>query len=660
MKFTFAPESKPLDGYTIKRAIHRGGFGEVYYALSDAGKEVALKLLNNNLEVELRGVSQCLNLKHPNLVTIFDIRTDSDGDHWIVMEYVAGDCLDKVAARYPDGMPMEQIQKWLSGMAAGIAFLHDRGIVHRDLKPANIFSDATGVKVGDVGLSKFISESRRSAQTQSVGTVYYMAPEVARGRYGREVDIYAMGIILYELITGRVPFEGQTTAEILMKHLSEHPDLSLLPERLRPVVARALEKDPDRRISDPLELEREFRAAVLGVSRPMPPQPPQAPQPPPLPPGNSTGARPGSSRAERADLRQTVMARPAPHVPQPTGFMTWFTSLSPFAQCAMGGIGFVLLTRMGLFSGALPEIIIPGVMLGAVVWGVFSIWRAVFRPDESTEAASQLPRGDQPTQRGTPPGARYAEHRPGNPAKARPVKARPAKAKPAPAFRRAKVVKPRPLSPATPRSISSRQRMRELTGSMTLAVLCTAVITALLTLTEVLRDGNRIAMFAIVTLAASWAIMATAKLVEGRRLGSMSRRMLTAAAGATVGLLAWNLNGLLLADIPISDGGSPLFDRRDLLENGQASAMLFAVYFAALFFVRRWWWHTDSLRSGRFRISTTLVTMLAAAAVAGFSGFNIEWGVMWALAISAVVQLASAWAPTEQRFPTARQATVKE
>ena len=89
MKFTFAPESTPLDGFTIKRAIHRGGFGEVYYALSDAGKEVALKLLNNNLEVELRGVSQCLNLKHPNLVTIFDMKTDNDGDHWIVMEYVS-------------------------------------------------------------------------------------------------------------------------------------------------------------------------------------------------------------------------------------------------------------------------------------------------------------------------------------------------------------------------------------------------------------------------------------------------------------------------------------------------------------------------------------------------------------------------------------------
>jgi eukaryotic-like serine/threonine-protein kinase len=95
MKFTFAPESKPLEGYTIKRAIYRGGFGEVYYAVTDAGREVALKLLQHNTEVELRGVQQCLNLSHPNLVTIFDIRQDGDGDHWIVMEYVAGETLDQ-------------------------------------------------------------------------------------------------------------------------------------------------------------------------------------------------------------------------------------------------------------------------------------------------------------------------------------------------------------------------------------------------------------------------------------------------------------------------------------------------------------------------------------------------------------------------------------
>ena len=271
MKFTFGPESRPLDGYTIKRAIARGGFGEVYYALSDSGKEVAIKLLQENLEIELRGVTQCLNLKHPNRVTLFDIKQDRDSDHWIVMEYVGGKTLDKVIHEAPNGLPLEDVLAWLDGIAGGIGYLHDRGIVHRDLKPANIFRENGVVKVGDVGLSKFIAPSRRSAHTQSVGTVYYMAPEVAKGRYGKEVDVYSLAVILVELLTGKVPFDGETTAEILMKHLTERPNLGAIPPNLRGVFEAALEKDPQRRTSDVLELARHFRNAARGeVSAPSP------------------------------------------------------------------------------------------------------------------------------------------------------------------------------------------------------------------------------------------------------------------------------------------------------------------------------------------------------------------------------------------------------
>ena len=138
---------------------------------------------------------------------------------------------------------------WFHGIAAGVAYLHDHGIVHRDLKPGNIFCDEGVVKVGDYGLSKFISCSRRSGHTESIGTVHYMAPEVAHGRYGKELDIYALGAILYELLTGRVPFEGESVGEVLMKHLTAQPDVSKLAEPYRSVVARALEKDPARRFA---------------------------------------------------------------------------------------------------------------------------------------------------------------------------------------------------------------------------------------------------------------------------------------------------------------------------------------------------------------------------------------------------------------------------
>ena len=122
----------------------------------------------------------------------------------------------------------------MRGICGGVAYLHDHGIVHRDLKPGNIFSDEGTVKIGDYGLAKFISCSRRSGQTESVGTVHYMAPEIANGRYGREIDTYALGIILFEMLTGRVPFEGESVGEVLMKHLTAEPDL----ERARRAVSR--------------------------------------------------------------------------------------------------------------------------------------------------------------------------------------------------------------------------------------------------------------------------------------------------------------------------------------------------------------------------------------------------------------------------------------
>ncbi|NUQ63395.1 MAG: serine/threonine protein kinase, partial [Pirellulales bacterium] len=247
MRFTYPSGSRPLEGYTIKRGVGHGGFGEVYYATSDAGKEVALKLIRRNLDVELRGIRQCLNLKHPDLVAVFDIREDARGDKWVVMEYVAGNCLEDVIAAHPGGMPVDEALAWFHGIAAGVAYLHDHGIVHRDLKPGNIFSDEGLVKIGDYGLSKFISCSRRSGQTESIGTVHYMAPEVANGRYGKEIDIYALGVILYEMLTGRVPFEGESVGEVLMKHLTAEPDVSRLQEPFRSVAARALEKDPSKR-----------------------------------------------------------------------------------------------------------------------------------------------------------------------------------------------------------------------------------------------------------------------------------------------------------------------------------------------------------------------------------------------------------------------------
>ena len=159
MKFSYPSGSKPLEGYTIKRGIGIGGFGEVYFALSDAGKEVALKKIQRNLDVELRGVRQCLNLKHVNLISLWDIKVNEYGESWVVMEYVPGPSLRDTVEANPDGMPENEVKTWFSSTASGVAYLHEHGIVHRDLKPGNIFcdSDEQVIKIGDYGLSKFIS-----------------------------------------------------------------------------------------------------------------------------------------------------------------------------------------------------------------------------------------------------------------------------------------------------------------------------------------------------------------------------------------------------------------------------------------------------------------------------------------------------------------------
>jgi hypothetical protein len=253
-RYSYRSGDRPLEGYTIKRAIGRGGFGEVYYATSDAGREVALKLIVRNFEIERRGVIQCMNLKCPNLVSVFDLKANDDGESFVIMEYVAGPSLAQILHENPAGLPIDQVHHWWKGMVEGVAYLHDHGIVHRDLKPANLFLEDGVVKIGDYGLSKLMTESQRGGHSDSIGTCHYMAPEISRGQYDKTIDLYALGIILHEMLTGRVPFEGQSVGEVLMKHLTDRPDLGRVPEPYRSLIARCLAKDPGLRPRGALEL----------------------------------------------------------------------------------------------------------------------------------------------------------------------------------------------------------------------------------------------------------------------------------------------------------------------------------------------------------------------------------------------------------------------
>ena len=250
MAYTFKHGDRPLEGLTVQRAVGRGGFGEVYYALTDSGKQVALKFLRENPEIELRGISHVMNLKSPYLITIYDVKRNAAGDPFVIMEYVGGPSLRELMLAAPGGLGVQKAAFFLTGIAKGLSYLHERGIVHRDLKPANIFYDDGYVKIGDYGLSKHISVSRHSGQTVSVGTVHYMAPEIGSGNYTKAIDIYALGVILFEMLTGRLPYSGASTAEILMRHLRDNPDLSGIPQPFTAVIAKALAKDPNDRYQD--------------------------------------------------------------------------------------------------------------------------------------------------------------------------------------------------------------------------------------------------------------------------------------------------------------------------------------------------------------------------------------------------------------------------
>ncbi len=261
--YQYQPGDRPLEGYTIKSAAGYGGFGEVYYAVSDAGREVALKAVQGYEQIELRGISQCMNLKSHHLVTIFDVKYNEKKQPFVLMEYIAGPSLADLIDDSPEGLGPEKTAFFLREIAKGLSYLHDHGIVHRDLKPANIFYENGSVKIGDYGLSKAISADHHQSQTVTVGTVHYMAPEVGAGKYDRSIDIYAMGVVVFEMLTGRVPFKGDTPSEILMKHLSAKPDLDEIQEPFRTVISKAMVKDPAQRYQSVNEMVE----AVFGEER---------------------------------------------------------------------------------------------------------------------------------------------------------------------------------------------------------------------------------------------------------------------------------------------------------------------------------------------------------------------------------------------------------
>lgn len=628
-RFSYASGSRPLDGYTIKRGIGRGGFGEVYYATSDGGKEVALKLVRSNLEIELRGVGHCLNLKHVNLLALHDVKRDDRGDCWVVMEYVAGDSLEDVIESHPEGMPVHEALKWFQGMVAGVAYLHDHGIVHRDLKPGNIFCDEGVVKIGDYGLSKFVSCSRRSGQTESVGTVHYMAPEVANGRYGKEIDIYALGVILYEMLTGVVPFEGESVGEVLMKHLTAEPDLSRLNEPYRTVAAKALTKDPAARYRNVVEMVDALSLTKGGLGNPF------------------------SSATKTNEQRQAAQAEGIASALQPTpdeleepiwrGIRDgWHQIDDAWHRSNLRGPTRVILLITLCVLLVINAHVIIGILIPLfLIYAVYYIVRSIVLSLRTPPVAAPAMNPERFTH--AIPLARVVPESREDNAPVKPVSA-------APEDNNVRRWGRRRLRPKLPPK-SARQIMTEWIGGMLMSVVVTVLVFAVVAL---LRNGdvlpNQFAWLTIVSVAGSWLVLTATKFWEGKKGDEIPRRFVLGLGGMALGLIAYSVQQGLFVSLPYVPDG---FVQNDITHDpaGIPRLPVYVGFYACLFALLRWWHVADPLRGARLEIFSTIAALIAGWLLEMLWGFPQPWGLMTAAGVSVAVQLSSPWvAPNERRI----------
>ena len=278
-----------LGPYKILASIGAGGMGEVYRA-QDAklGRDVALKVLPAEMAHDPerlarfhREAKALAQLDHPNIVTIHSVE-ECNGVHFLTMQLVEGRSLDRVIPA--SGLPLEQIVEIARALGDALAVAHDKGIVHRDLKPGNVMVTNEGhVKVLDFGLAKDVRAANggdltltSDSQTQIgivMGTPAYMSPEQTAGRLlDHRTDIFSLGVVLHEMATGRRPFEGTSSAELVSAILRDTPPSVTdarpdLPSDLARIIRRCLEKDPSHRVQTARDVSNEFRDLARQTSQ---------------------------------------------------------------------------------------------------------------------------------------------------------------------------------------------------------------------------------------------------------------------------------------------------------------------------------------------------------------------------------------------------------
>jgi serine/threonine-protein kinase len=264
--------------YRVERKLGSGGMADVYLAEDEElGRKVALKVLNERhandeqfIERFKREARNAAGLNHPHIVRVYD-RGEVNGTYYIAMEYLDGPTLKELLVRKGPTPPLTAI-KFAREILSALSEAHKHQIVHRDIKPHNVIvSPDWNVKVADFGIARS-GASQMTEAGSIVGTAQYLSPEQARGKpVDQRSDLYSLGVVLYEMLTGKVPFTGDAAVEIAMKHLSVVPEP---PSKLRPevshdldaVVMRALAKDPDDRYSSAEEMDADLARVARGAS----------------------------------------------------------------------------------------------------------------------------------------------------------------------------------------------------------------------------------------------------------------------------------------------------------------------------------------------------------------------------------------------------------
>ena len=281
------PQSGDLiaDRYELEELVGTGGMSSVFRARDrQLERRVAIKILHQHyatdpeyLERFRREARAVARLSHPNIVTVID-RGDDDGRQYIVFEHVEGENLKELVLR-TGRLPVRRALELALAVADGLSFAHDHGLVHRDVKPQNVLLSREGeVKVTDFGIARSLHMDQGVTQTGTVlGTGEYLAPEQASGKpVSAATDVYSLGVVLWELLAGDVPFVGENFVAVALRHVNEpapslqerRPDVS---PRLAAAVDRALAKDPARRFSSMKAFAKELRACLAEVEGDAPP-----------------------------------------------------------------------------------------------------------------------------------------------------------------------------------------------------------------------------------------------------------------------------------------------------------------------------------------------------------------------------------------------------